>query len=503
VRVFAAALLATLLLIVAGCRDAGDAEAGSAADAPFLPFVASGPTAELRVAMVRPPSFRPDEVSLSDQAGMVVADLLYDGLTEVDGTTGELRAALARSWTPDEAFQRWTFELDPGAEIDADTVVRALAALSTGHGDDPSPKRTSASLTAGLASVRAVGNRTVVVELERPNAGLPWILSGVPYSIAGVDGEPTGDYEIGGSGDASLRLDRRSGRGGSLGQLPSIEVVWAEQPGDTYRMLLDDEIDAAVVDSRSLADARTQLGVETNPSTAVRFYVLNPGSAELADRDRRATLLELVDSVALLDEVGRADVTLVDGLLPSSMAGYRADGCGEVCGELDDGTGGVGSDVTPWPVEVPLRVTFAGAGQAATADALATQLRDAGVSATPVEATAADLASAIVEGSPDLFAFGWVAPAGVADAVLPPLLRADSPANVARFESPRIQELLDAAARTGDDEARWDLLDEAHRLALVEAKVLPVATSTGTMVLAPDLTGVVIRTDGTLDLERS
>lgn len=468
-----------------------------------LPFVASGSAAELRVAMVRPPSLRPDEVSLSDQAGMVVADLLYDGLTALDGTTGQLEPALARSWSSDEDFRRWTFELDPDGEVTAETVARALAALTIAGADGPSRKRTAAALTAGLMTVQADGDSTVVIDLDRPNAGLPWILSGVSYSVAGVDGEPTGDYEIVGSGDASLRLERRSGRGGSLGPMPSIEFLWVSQPDDAYRLLVDDQVDGAVIDAPSLADAEARFGTAVEPTTAVRFYVLNPGSTELADRERRATLLGLIDPVALLDEVDRADLALVDGLVPSSMAGYRADSCGEVCGELDDGTGGVGSEVTPWPVEVPLRVTFAGAGQAATAEALAAQLQRTGMSATPVEATAADLASAIVEGSPDLFAFGWVAPAGVADAVLPPLLRADSPANVARFESPRIQELLDTAARTGDDEARWDLLDEAHRLALVEAKVLPVATSTGTMVLAPDLTGVVIRTDGTLDLERS
>ncbi len=468
-----------------------------------LPFVASGSAAELRLAMVRPPSLRPDEVSLSDQAGMVVADLLYDGLTEVDGATGQLGPALARSWTPNEDFTRWTFDLDLHTDVDAQTVARALAPLTTGLEDDPSPKRTVAALTAGLVAVRDDGESTIVIDLERPNAGLPWILSGLPYSIAGVDGEPTGDYEIAVGGDASLRLQRRQGRGGSLGQSPSIEFVWVDQPGDAYRLLVDGAVDAAIVDSPSLADAEDRFGTTAKPTSAVRFYVLNPGSDDLADRERRAILLGLIDPVALMDEVDRADLAVVDGLVSSSMAGYRTDSCGDVCGELDDGTGGVGAEVAPWPIDVPLRVTFAGAGQAKTAEALAAQLQRTGMLAAPVEATAADLASAIVEGSPDLFAFGWVAPAGVADAVLPPLLRADSPANVARFESPRIQELLDTAARTGDDEARWDLLDEAHRLALVEAKVLPVATSTGTMVFAPDLSGVVIRTDGTLDLERS
>ncbi len=478
-------------------------ETPQAPEAVPLSFVATGSAPDLRVAMVRPPSYRPDEVSLSDQGGLVVADLLYDGLTEIDGATGELEPALARSWSADEDFTRWTFELDPDASVDAEVVARSLGALTVAPDDASSTKRTGAALTAGLLSVRSDGPASVVVELERPNAGLPWILSGVPYSVAGIDGEPTGDYEILANDDSALGLERRHDRAGPPGSTSSIEFVWVDHPGAAYRMLVDEVVDGALVDSPSLADAGNRFGAEVEPSTAVRFYVLNPGSAELVERERRAALLAKIDKADLVRQVDRADLALVDGLVAPSMAGHRVDRCGERCGELDDGTGGVGGEVTPWPTEVPLRVTYAGDGQAATADALAAQLRRAGLSASPVEATAGELASAIVDGTPDLFAFGWVAPAGVVDAVVPPLLRADSPANVARFESPRIQELLDSAARTGDDEARWDLLDEAHRLALAEAKVLPVAVSTGTMVLAPGLAGVVIRADGTLDLERS
>ena len=239
-------------------------------------------------------------------------------------------------------------------------------------------------------------------------------------------------------------------------------------------------------------------------STAVRFCVLNPGAPELADRDRRVALLGLVDPIELVAGAGRADLAPVDGLVAASMAGHRPETCEPRCDRPGDGTGGGPVDpAAVWSTAVPLRVTYAGGGQAAMAEALAGQLEAAGVPATPTEASARGLAADIIDGSPDLFAFGWVAPAGSADAVLPPLLRGDSPANVARIDSPGIEALLDTAAETGDDESRWAILDRAHRLALAEAKVLPLAASTGTLVMSPDPSGVAIRTDGSIDLETS
>ena len=51
----------------------------------------------LRLALARPASLRPDQISLTDQSAVIVADLLYDGLTRADAASGQLAPTLARN----------------------------------------------------------------------------------------------------------------------------------------------------------------------------------------------------------------------------------------------------------------------------------------------------------------------------------------------------------------------------------------------------------------------
>ena len=482
----------------------------------------AGDLGSLRLAMVEPASHRPDEVVLSDQAGVVLADLLYLGLTEAQGTDGVLRPGLAQSWSAGAGFRRWTFELDPDRGIDAETVVRSLRPLTVGatNGADR-VRRPMASLAAGLASVEAVDASTVVVELEQPNAGLPWVLSGLPYSIVGPDGAPTGDWQIADRDSAGLVLEPRPGRKRSRGY-DRIEIRWTDERSQAHQLLVEGAADGAVIDPAAMAAPDTDAGsaaaaadgvgagsvVGPGPTTAVRFYVVNGASAQLADPGERAELLARVDRAGLVVGSGRVDLLPIEGLVPPTMAGHRPISC-----PLDPCNPTGGSEPTGARSDVdrrsdlatarPLVISHVGADQAAMAQALAVDLTAIGAPARAVSVPADRLASAIVDGSTDLFAFGWLAPAGSVDAVLPPLLGPSSPANVARAASPELADLLATAAVTADDQARWDLLDRAHRLALAEGSFLPVAVSTGSLALAPGLPGVEIRADGSIDLESS
>jgi ABC-type transport system substrate-binding protein len=487
---------------------AGDAARDAAVDA--LALVDELPAGRLRLAMVRPASFRPDEVVLSDQAGVIVADLLYDGLTEARAGDAVLAPALASEWWADDDFRRWTFRLDPQAAVDAEDVVSGLATLvRTPVAQAGGAGRPMVALTAGMRSVTAVGD-TVVVELERSNAGLPWVLSGLPFSAVGDDGRATGDYEIAFRDDSGMVLRRRVGRAAMGAVYGAIELTWVEDRAEAHRLLVDGVVDGAVVEPSSVAGASLATGVTPLPTSTVRYYVLNHEAPALSTAEQRLALLEVVDRDRVLAGLGRIGLQLSDGLASPSSAGYRSGACGAPCRPPDavrseDGplgpAGTEASGVGPsWPTGA-LEVAFAGVDQQSMAGALADELAAVGIGADTRQVTARELAEAIVEGTTDLFTFGWVAPAGSVDAILPPLLRADSPANVARVGSPEVEVLLDRAALTGDDEERWRLLDLAHRETLAEAKILPVAVSTSSLLLGPEVVGVRVRVDGSIDLE--
>ncbi|MEM9564522.1 MAG: ABC transporter substrate-binding protein [Actinomycetota bacterium] len=452
--------------------------------------------------MVRPASLRPDEVVSSDQGAVILADLLYDGLTEVDGASGRLRPGLAIDWTSDDDFRRWTFRLDPAAGVASGAVVASLQAVSAADdGADPVPV-TAASLAVGIRSVEATDAATVVVDLLRPNAGLPWILSGLPYSIVGTGGASTGAYEIDGEDAAGLRLRIRPAFDSGGAGPETVSVRWADDASAAYRLLVDGAVDGAVVGPESLADAAQRFGWVPTSTSTVRFYVLNAGSPAFGGLDDRLAVVDAVDTEALVEAADRPDLVAVDGLVSPGAAGWEstASPTGRVAGPAGPADA---ADESRAPTPATLRLASVGEGGAVLTEALASQLTEAGHEVLEAAVPAPELAASIVDGSTDLFAFGWVAPASAIDAILPPLLGADSPANVARIADPEVGSLLERAARTADDEDRWELLRLAERSALEEGTLLPVAASGSTLVVSSAESGPVIRADGSLDLESS
>ena len=442
----------------------------------------------LSLALIQPDSFLPAEAARTDQSAVIISDLLYDGLTEAVGRDGELRPALARSWTADQDFVSWTFVLDRARNVTADAVVTSLEPLaSTFDGDGPTPG-VPARLAAGIRSVSAVDDWTINIELERSNAGLPWLLSGLPFSVVGSEGAGTGAYVVEREAEDGVRLRRQDGDSAAP---PQVEISWVEDPTAGLELLEGGLVHGSVVPPVATpSDLAFNL---VTSSVATRFYVLDPRSALLADPELAAAVRAVIEPAALAAE--HPEGAIGDGLVPMSMAGYVAGACGDACAgrpEVVD---------TIDPPARPVEIGSAGAEQEQMAMTVADQLSVAGIPALAEPRTPEELASMIVAGGTDIFAFGWVAAASSADAVLPPLLTVDSAANVARIDDRAVSEYLDMAAVTADDQQRWGLLDAAHRRALESGRIVPVMSAVVGFGLADEVASLSVRSDGSLDLE--
>ena len=275
-----------------------------------------GPVPVLRMALLRPDSFHPADVVLTDQSAVIVSDLLYDGLTEAAAGADTLRPGLAERWQANHDFTSWTFHLGPeaverlaisggagssGVDGDdedraspADLVVDRLSSLLDGS---TATRRAGAAVmvAAGLKSVSAPDDRTVEVELLSSNAGLPWILSGLPYSIVGPAGGPTGDYDVV-SDDANGMILRRAAD--ATGNGPTeVHMTWSPNAVEAHAALVDGSVDAAIADPASLeaAAGAGDQGWSLAPTAASRFYVMNARSPTLADRAARLAVLAAID----------------------------------------------------------------------------------------------------------------------------------------------------------------------------------------------------------------
>ncbi|MEM8926529.1 MAG: hypothetical protein AAGD35_23740 [Actinomycetota bacterium] len=511
---------------VAGCTGAPVADGGAAgsgeADLPGVLAFDDGNGVEaalpdtLRLALAQPDTVTPAEVALLDQSAVITADLLYDGLTEAVGTDGELRPALATRWWPNAALDRWTFEIDT-ERVALEVVVDHIESILTG-GSAQAPS--TRQLFAGVTAVEAVetddGAPAVAFVLDGPDAGFPWLMSGLGASIVGPEGAPTGWYDPtgplaadvgpdtddeadpaggtsadGGAGDDDriLVLDAVDGATGLVPQ--QIEIHWADSTEDAYDTLTLGLVDGAVVPAAEMADAEQRFGHVPSARSATVFYVVATGGPDDdADAAVRRAIIATADPDALAIGLGPLGVMAGEGLVSPASAGASAFPVDPL-----PAPSGIGPDAPP-----RLDVTYIDPAHAELADAIAAGLADLGIQPAVRSVDTEEQVGLIAEGRPGLFAFGWVPAAGSIDAVIPALLGSGSSSNVLGYASPEIDALLAEGATTVDDERRWALYAEAHQLAMGEARAVPVGAATNRLVVAPHLSALALRADGSIDV---
>lgn len=429
--------------------------------------------------------YDPLDISLSDQSAVVVSDLLFDGLTEVDGRTGQLVPALATSWSANDDFTVWSFVLD-SERVSVSEVLGSLERVA-GSGTLAS---SVLGESVGVAAVESADESAVVVRLSRPNAGLPWVLSGLPYSIVGIDQAPTGRFVIASESEDLLVLESADG---------DVEVTWLGVDESGADLLADDSVDVAWVDVRTARGAGALEGADQVALGTSRFFVLNGASGELSDAVKREAVVAAVERANFSAVQGLADglVAEVDGASSSGLAGYVAGAC-EWCSAGDERARDL-LQVTP--TVGPLVVGHSGGAQAEAAQIVVGELLAAGFDARAQAFTPGDFATGVATGSIDIFGFGWVAVAGSLDASVGPLFGSASSTNVFGVGWAEVDELLISAAGTSDDSARWALLRKAEAEALSQSIVIPIGSESNGLAGVSAAEGVVVRADGSIDLD--
>ncbi len=294
-----------------------------------------------------------DPARHGDLGSAAYVSQLYETLTAVDPTL-TVRPALAESWTVEEQGRRVVFTLregltfSDGTPLRADDVVHSWRRLFDPA--DPSPlaslvadvqgaRDLLAGRTSDVASlgVRADGDRTVVVDLERGGGDLPAIVSGAPFAVVPPS---VGDGEI------QLTAGGLVGSGGYL--LSSVEPdaivltanprYWAGKPAvETVRVLnstggrstvdlfAEGGVDVAPIgfqDAGWIAFDR-DLGpsLRSDPSLTVAYYGFDTTRPPFDDTRVRQAFAQAVDwrRLARLDDVGSS--VPATGLVPAGMPG--------------------------------------------------------------------------------------------------------------------------------------------------------------------------------------
>lgn len=460
----------------------------------------------LRLGLERPRSLDPALADRGLQAELIAADLLFDGLTQLDPDTQEATPAVATDWSADNTLKVWTFTLSPearfhnGNQITSDHVVFSLQRVAKrGPSSTASvqleiiqgyrPFAVDGSVDR-LAGVEAIDPGTVRITLNRPLASLPLLLANPVYGIVPpgaveADAPPFGEEP---RGSGPFRLASRTAdeltlvaADGADVHLEGIVVRLVDDPEVAYESFEDGDLDVVRVPADQVPAAVDRYGSEHfHPYSAELFYAFNLERPKYANRQLRRAVMAAVDRQAVVDEVYAGTVVPLDSVVPAGVPGHQDDACPEVCSADQEAAERILRQAFPDGDVPTVRIDYdEGAPQDDIARRIHDDLEDAGIPAElrprPFESSSGDsYQSFVASGEQELFRLGWIGAYPSPEAYLWPLFASDALDNVIGYSNAEVDRLLRRAREIRNVDRSLELYREAERLILRDLPIVPL-----------------------------
>jgi ABC-type transport system substrate-binding protein len=515
--------VAVLLAVVLGVGVVGCSGDDDGTGRPGQPDTGAGEPRDggtLRVGIGGPLTLDPAAASLADPADLLVADLLYDGLTQLDAD-GVAQPALAASWTADEAFQTWRFTLDPertfasGKPVTATEVVGSLQHVIAGGDASLAALRLEDvqgfreyldGATPTVAGLRALDAATVEIALGTPLSILPELLAAPAYGMTAAPGSPpvptaldlSGAWAAA-SGEADGSVVSLTRREGAAGHLDGIELRAHADAAAAYAAFEGGDVDWAPVPAERFGDAVEDHGDDHfAPFQAELFFGLRADAPGLDRLELRQAIAAAIYREAIVDAVYPDLADALEAVVPAGVPGRAADGC-QTCDHNPGRARRLLAEAYPDGGVPTIAIDYdASPAQEAMAASVADQLEAVGIPTTQRPLPLADYQRFVVSGAQQLFSFGWIGGYASPDAYLSPLFRSTSSDNLVAARSEDVDYLLGQARAGADPAERAEQWGQAQQLVLEQAYVVPIAQFRTQVVAADRVEGLVHRVDGTV-----
>ena len=444
---------------------------------------------------------------------------LYETLTAVDPTL-TVRPALAELWSVEKGGTRVVFTLRDGLEFSDGTPLTAADVVHSWRRlfapGDPSPLASliadvtgARDLLAGRTTdpstlgVRADGDRTVVVDLERGGGDLPAIVSGAPFAIvppSATDAEitPAAGAMVGSGGYVlqSVEADRFvlaanphywAGKP-AIGTVNMLTTLGGRSPVDAFVAGDADVAPIGFIDAGWIAYDR-ELGpsLRSDPSLSVTYYGFDTTRPPFDDVRVRQAFAQAVDwrRLAALDEPGSS--VAATGLVPAGMPG-RPDGDymppfdpAGARALLADAGYATGADLGP--------VSFIANGGGYDEAIVAMLEQNLGVTIDYATMDFATYQDRLATDPPGLWSLSWVADYPGPNDFLGVLLGTGSTANEGGWSNAGFDAAIADAGAAGSTDAAREAYARALAIVRDEAPVVPVSYGTSYSLVRDGLLG--------------
>jgi oligopeptide transport system substrate-binding protein len=506
-----AALLAVVLLVVAGMPDLGHPAVAAAAPLRYL----GGPAGTL------------DPAFIGDAADVQLLLQLYAGLTRLD-EKGDPYPSLASGWSVSSDRMTYTFQLraglqfSDGSPLDAADVRRSWLRLldPATHATAPdvltvirgAAERLAGGPEAGVG-IAAPDAQHLVVTLRHPASYFPSIAATPTTFVVPRTASASRDWQqpSGFVGSGPYIADRRDGKDLLLranpryvaGPPPISQVRWvAAVDGDPVAAFGKGQLDLVNISS---ADAGwiaydRQLGTHLHQAAAlnVQYFGFDTAVAPFNDaRVRRAFALAL-DRPRLVELAAGSAQQAASSLVPPALQppGFPHDlaANGAEARRLLDEAGYADRSKLG-------TIVVNGTGLDA-APAVATWGQVLGVKMTIETMSFDDYLRDVERDAPAIFTINWIADYASPHALYSLLLAPDAASNYGRWRDASFVQLLDAAAGADGAAAQAAAYRAVERRVVDQAPVIPWSYDTGWWLSADRLRGLGNLTIGLLDFGR-
>jgi oligopeptide transport system substrate-binding protein len=521
------ALALTLALVAGACGGGNGGDNGGAQGTDGDP-VSGGVLTDLQNFASGEPQHLDPGLSSSIQDSQP-GQLIFDGLTENDYKTGELKPMVAESFSSNEDSTVWTFKLrrgvtfsngDPVLPSDFkyawERVVQKEFGSKVAYHFDPIKGKAAVDegTTKELSGVRADdANMTLTVEMAFPYSAFAattshLVFSPVPKNVVQALPDQT-KWEQGimiGNGPFKMKEAWQHDRSVTLVRN---ETYWGGL--NNHKAYLDEivfriskDVDSAFADFEAgnghtgyippgrFAEAKAKYAGRnaTEPSLGAYYWVFNMKDPAVGGPDNkklREAIALAIDRQAIVDTVYNGSRRVATGLTPPGLPGYK-EGLDRESGRDLERAKTLMREYGKTPPTIKINFN-AGSGHEPVATIVQANLRDIGINSELDPRDRTTYFNTLRQGTGQFARAGWIGDYVSYDNWTYPLYHSKSIGgdNLAHYSNPAVDTLIDNARKTRDEGERNRMYQEAERLMLEDQAMVPLNWYTGSIVYAPDV----------------
>ncbi|GJM55166.1 peptide ABC transporter substrate-binding protein [Granulimonas faecalis] len=502
---------ASALLALAACKKADDAPTAEA----------EGTGATAKVYINNPVSI--DPYNCQESEGTQVCYQIFDSLTDYDYEKGELVPSAAASWKPNDGATEFTFTLVEGAKfhngdpVDAESFKRAWTRLVDPKTNESSPSAVNYhiamvdgydALVAGetdeLTGVTCPDEKTLVVKLAVPYADFPYVASHPALGpVPAVALEDFDTFFRAPIGNGPFMMDGKWEDGQYInvkrfedyvGDKPSIAAVQFNIQKDmetAYKEFQAGNYDFCDVPTAQIKSAQDTYGVSEDGYTitpgkqmllgdeaSVYYLTVNNNDPVLKDPNLRKAISLAINRQAICDTVFSGTRTPAANIVPPGIAGYEDD-VWEYSHYDKDAAVKLLDQYYPADADgkrnVSFQLSFNGDGNHGDImEAIQADLAAVGIDAQLDQGEWAAILDRYQNGDYQAGRLGWIADYPIMDNYLYPLFYTGNGDNRSLYSNPAVDEALDKARQTTDDDERIAALQAVNKTISEDFPVIPI-----------------------------